>query len=595
MKRNRWLAVLLTAGVLALGGVPHAQAVSTTTTQIALDLDKQEAIVNGKTVPLDASPKLMGDNSIYIPLKAVATLFDVKVEWNGQTNKVEMSLPRVKVQFDLVNKQVAINSVQTAFETIAAMDGDRLMVKLSWFADFIGAKQEIDPVSKQIKLVYVQQPDDLYNEGSDTNSPVAKFTFGKASYRLGEPIKYVDLSYDPDAEGIAKYDWKGKKDAFFSPGKYPITLKVTDSKGHVSKEYTRYITIDNIPYLDEFSYKMYNSEPGTRISLKDSSGKVDWSLIWAKFQNLPIVPTKVTEDRSRTLIVSDSPETFTEKGILYREKVNGKARLYADHVNGTTENIQFVIMAKNVSGKSVTVKTTNKGEVYPSIYANLIGHEASVDFMLNDPVDKGPLVIPPGQSYVYSMMPDFYPGQGVNLFYDIESDGEVEFSFVVMSKVSTPSEAALSLLKELDFNGHVRGTFPVAEKTWNLDLSSFKTTSRITVGDGEVDPFDKGYDRQRKQAVLNEGNYGMMYKIHADKPRKMAILLFSKGGPFKGPFKINGEFVMAPPSGVIQAFEEVQMLARTTGEEESLDIEFTPPAGSAFPIDIVFYPLEDLK
>jgi hypothetical protein len=37
------------------------------------------------------------------------------------------------------------------------------------------------------------------------------------------------------------------------------------------------------------------------------------------------------------------------------------------------------------------------------------------------------------------------------------------------------------------------------------------------------------------------------------------------------------------------------VLARTTGDEASLDIEFTPPAGSAFPIDIVFYPLEELK
>ncbi|RAV09061.1 stalk domain-containing protein [Paenibacillus contaminans] len=593
MHKNKWLAALLVVAMLAIGGVPQALAVSTTTMQVALDLDKQEAIVNGTQTPLDAAPKLIGD-LVYIPLKAVATLFDVKVEWNNAIKQVEMSLPRVKVQFDIDNKLVSINSVETAFDTIAAMDGDRLMVKLNWFADFIGAKQEINPINQQIKLVYVKQPDDLYNEGTDSNAPVAKFTFGKSSYRLGEPVKYVDLSYDPDAEGIAKYEWKGKKEAFFTPGKYPISLKVTDSKGHVSKEYTRYITIDNISYLDEFSYNMYNKEVGTRISLK-KDGKVDWSLVWAKFQNLPIIPTKVTEDRSRTLIVSDSPETFTEKGILYRERINGKARLYADHVNGTTENIQFVIMAKNTTNKTVTVKTTNKGEVYPSIYANLIGHEASVDFMLNDPVDKGPLVIPPGQSYVYSMMPDFYPGQGVNLFYDVESDGEVEYSFVAMSKVATPSEASLALLKELDFNGHVRGTFPVASKTWNLDLSSFKTTSRITIGDGEVDPFDKGYDRQRKQVVLNEGNYGMMYKIHAEKPRKMVVLLFSKGGPFKGPFKINGEFVMAPPSGVIQAFEEVQVLARTTGDEASLDIEFTPPAGSAFPIDIVFYPLEELK
>jgi hypothetical protein len=49
--------------------------------------------------------------------------------------------------------------------------------------------------------------------------------------------------------------------------------------------------------------------------------------------------------------------------------------------------------------------------------------------------------------------------------------------------------------------------------------------------------------------------------------------------------------MMAPASGVISAFQSVQILARTTGTENSFDLEFTPPAGSAFPIDLIFYPL----
>jgi hypothetical protein len=106
------------------------------------------------------------------------------------------------------------------------------------------------------------------------------------------------------------------------------------------------------------------------------------------------------------------------------------------------------------------------------------------------------------------------------------------------------------------------------------------------------DPFVKGYDTERQMNVSNEGNYGMIYHIHADKPRKMALMLLAKGGPFKGPFLINGQFIMAPASGIINAFQSIQVLARTSGTEDSLDIEFTPPAGSAFPIDLIFYPLD---
>jgi hypothetical protein len=187
-------------------------------------------------------------------------------------------------------------------------------------------------------------------------------------------------------------------------------------------------------------------------------------------------------------------------------------------------------------------------------------------------------------------MPEFYPGQGVNLFYDVETSSEVQFSFVATNQVS---QSTLNQLPMLAFNGHVRGSFPVSEVKWNVDASSFAKPNRLIIGDGTTDPFQPGYDPMRKQNVLNEGNYGVVYKIHADKPRKMAIMLLAYGGVFKGPIKINGEISLVPQSGVITAFDGMQILARTTGDEEALDIEFTPPAGSAFPIDLIFYPLDD--
>jgi hypothetical protein len=211
--------------------------------------------------------------------------------------------------------------------------------------------------------------------------------------------------------------------------------------------------------------------------------------------------------------------------------------------------------------------------------------------MLHDPANVAPLVVQPGQTVVYVQMPNFYPGQGVNVFYDIETDGALQISFL-SSDPEMPSTSFLDFTKHLPFDGHVRGTFPMADKTWNVDLTNFTKPTRLTIGDGVDDPFVKGYDTNRQMDVLNEGNYGMIYHIHADKPRKMALMLLAKGGPFKGPFKINGQFMMAPASGVINAFNSMQVLARTTGTEDSFDIEFTPPAGSAFPIDLIFYPLD---
>ncbi|WNQ11017.1 stalk domain-containing protein [Paenibacillus aurantius] len=583
---RKWGAAAGAALILLGAGGSQTKAVSTTTMQITLGLDQPEAVVNGAAVPVDP-PAVILEDKTFVPAKFLGDTMGVKVEWNAKTGRVEMDVPKVKVEFDLARKLVFVNGVQSPFEQVAALVNERLMVKLSWFGDLVGAKYSYDHTTRSIGIVYVKKPDDLYNGELDNSRPVAKFTFAKPSYRLGEPVKYVDLSYDPDAEGIVSYEWTGKQEAFFTPGTYPISLKVKDSKGHVSATYTRQLIIEPTPYLDELSYKLQFWPAGSRI-------KTDWGMIYSHFYGLPALPARVAEDRSRPLIVSDSPESIKEKGILYQEKVHGKARLYADHVNEMAEKVQFVIMAKNTSGRPVKVTTTNKGEVFPSSYANLIGHEASVDFMLHDPI-REELVIPAGQSYVYVLMPDFYPGQGVNVFYDVETDGEVEFQFIAMDNIASPNAYSVSIYRPLDYVANVRGTFPVSEKTWNVNLNGLAKPARLTIGDGKEDPFDKGYDNQRKQEVYNEGNYGMIYKIHAERPGRMAVLLLPRGGPFKGPFKVNGEFTMAPTSGVLGAFEQVQLLARTTGEEETFEMEFTPPAGSAFPVDLIFYPLDEVK
>lgn len=180
----------------------------------------------------------------------------------------------------------------------------------------------------------------------------------------------------------------------------------------------------------------------------------------------------------------------------------------------------------------------------------------------------------------------------MNAFFDVETDGEVQYSFVTDKYITTD---LLASWKMLPFTGHVRGTFPSSEIQWNIDAANITQTMSLTIGDNINDKFIEGFDAQRKTPSVNQGNYGVVYKLHADKPRKMAILFLPRGGVFSGPMKINGEFVKVPVSGVMTAFDGLQLVGRTTGKEDSLDIEFTPPAGSAFPVDLLFYPLDDTK
>ncbi|KRE73940.1 stalk domain-containing protein [Paenibacillus sp. Soil750] len=563
---------------------PAAHAVSTSSSFILLYIDKAEAFVNQEQIHLE-SPSTIIDGSTFVPAKFLGDTLGFQVEWNDLSRTIQMSPPGYNIVLDSDHKTVTTNGVDVPFKSVAAIVNGKLLVKLTWLADYMGAKYTYNSELRRVEIVHFKAPEGIYIDQDSNSRPVAKFATAKPTYRLGEPVKYLDLSYDPDAEGIVSFDWTGKQEAFFKAGQYPVTLTVKDGHGHVSKLFKSFVTVVNEPYLSEVEYPIYMKPVGGFI-------KTNWTTIWSHFNELPMLPKDVNEVQGRTLLVSDSPEEFTSSGILYQDNINGKGRLYADHINGTQQKMTFAIFATNNTDKPITIKTTNKGEVYPSVYANLIGSEASVDFLLNN-VYTDTMTVPPHASYVYAKLPDFYPGQGVNLFYDVETDGELQMSFIATDKMLTPT--IVKELPLLSFNGHVRGTFPVSEIEWKIDATSFTKASRLTIGDNKTDPFVKGYDVMRKQVVENGGNYGVVYKIHADKPRKMAVMIMARGGVFKGPFKINGEIIPVPYSGVITAFDGLEVLARTTGTEDALDIEFTPPAGSAFPIDLIFYPLEDLK
>jgi PKD repeat protein len=561
-----------------------AQSMSSGSSYILLYIDKAEAFVNGKSFTLESPATIIKDKT-FVPAKFLGDTMGLKVVWDDKTRQIEMTTPGFNIILDSDHKSVWINGMLEPFDNVASISTEgKLLIKLTWLADYMGARYTYNDELRRVEVIHTAKPAGIYIPNTGNSKPVAKFAMAKQTYQMGEPVKYIDLSYDPDAEGIAKYEWKGNEEVFFTPGTYPITLTVWDAHGNQSESYLRYVTVEDKTYLSTIEYPIYMKPVGSYI-------KTDWSMIWGNFWDLPQLPKKVTSDNTRKLLVSDSPEEFTEKGILYQDKVTGKGRLYADHINGTKEKVTMAILARNTTDKPVTIKTTNKGEVFPSVYANIIGNEASVDFLMNDPRNDS-MVVPAKQTFIYSQMPDFYPGQGVNLFYDVETDGEIEFSFIATNQVTSTSLTTLPLLP---FTGHVRGTFPVSEVKWNIDASSFASPSRLIIGDGKTDPFQPGYDAMRKQQVLNEGNYGVVYKIHADKPRKMAVMIMAYGGVFKGPFKINGEVHLVPQSGVLTAFDGMQILAKTTGTEAALDIEFTPPAGSAFPIDLIFYPLDDGK
>lgn len=564
--------------------VSASNNVSGSTSLILLYINNSTAYVDNEKVILDA-PATIINGKMFVPAKFLGDALGFPVIWDSVTKGIRIETSAGPIEIDQVNNTVWMNGTSVPYSDLCAIVNGRLMVKLAWIGDATGTKYVYNSDLRRVEILYWNKPQGIVDSVTGNSFPVAKFTFGKKVYRIGEPVKYINLSYDPDAEGLPKQEWTGKEEAFFIAGTYDVALKVTDVNGNVSKIFSKKIVISDELFLDQAGYNVHYKPTGSFLNLTTNNAK-------SKFAGLPLTERILKTAEDRTLLVSDSPETFTQTGILYQDTVSGKARLYANHQNGMTTTTKFIILATNLTSEPVTVTTTNKGEVFPSVYANLFGHQASLDFIMQDTYEEK-VTIAPGISYRYIQMPDLLPGQGMNAIYDVETSGQVMFSFMAVDPnmiPTSPYEYGV-LPKEI----HVRGTFPTSDINWLIPSTAFTKPSRITIGNGVDDPFLTGIDALTGLVAMNKGNYGAMYRIHADNPPKLAILMTARGGIFKGPIMINGEMVLAPTSGVITPLDGVYLLARTSGNEKELVIEFTPPAGSNFPIDLILWPLDDLE
>jgi PKD repeat protein len=586
MLRLRLMIISLTAALCISMPAPiqPAAAAAPKDTHILLYSDSTVSYLNGAKVELSL-PVMEREGRFYLPAAELPGWFGTPVAWNEAKRSVQITTPKAFLEYSLPEQTLLVNGESRRFGTDAVLHEDRLYVEVASLQPYIAYQAKADAELHRVELRYVLPAASrtlFTNDTAPNVKPVAKFTVDKESYRLGEPIRYSNVSYDPKGSALKSSDWIGNAHAIFTPGLYKVSLTVTDSLGNVSDTYSRNILVNDEPYLDEFEHKVYYEPVGAYVEEKEAD-------LRKYLRGLPQLVKKESKPTDRPLIVSDSPETFTEKGFLYQEKVNGKARLYATHVNGTTQKMQFAILVRNPDpSRSVTIKTTHQGEVYPSIYANLIGNEATIEFLQNAQRPQT-MVLGPQETTYYKAMPDFYPGQGINALYDVETDGDVYFSFVAMDM--TDDLEKIGMYPRLDYTGNVRGTFSGSEVQWSMDASAVTRPTSFAIGDGTSDKFVTGTDFYTKQPSLNLGNYGVVYKIRIDAPPAMSVLVLPRGGVFKGPFKVNGSMVQTPPSGVMMDYQGYTIIAKTNGTEPSLDIEFSPASGSAFPVDVILYPL----
>lgn len=264
------------------------------------------------------------------------------------------------------------------------------------------------------------------------------------------------------------------------------------------------------------------------------------------------------EDGGATLLFSDSPEYATQDGILYRDVVQGAARVLYYHVNQMDAPKKVAVVLENVGAGTSMVTISRSGAGRPSPHYLDVGKEAqalyfdaqrSRRFYMN----KGEVrVLDDAMEQTVLAHGDLVYGT-----YDFSTTQEMRVSVIIYPATMTApaflKRASVLPADEL----HLRGTFAKADRTLRAQRVYDPASDGIVyvlLADNESDRYRTGIDATDGSRVLNYGNYGILY--HLEVPvqgrSRTQFYLSPFGGTYAGAMRVQvrsgqQQLLLTPP------------------------------------------------
>lgn len=560
----RWLVLLLW---ILMGSMAQQLA----TRQLVLDLEGGLAYLNGSPIVLNP-PARVQDGRALLPVREVARVLAVNLEnLNHGTQGVRLGKLELYPGLGLARldgRQVGLGEVGLLQDGVVFVAARTLEVAL-------GATVVFDPVQRLLTLTYIPGA-----TARDTTRPVARFATDKLEYRIGEPVRIIEYSYDPDGQPLS-LNFTGREEAYFTPGEKVITLVATNRAGRSSEPFSVRITVRPEVMFSARDYALRFYNPGRTFPdlevLRYPMLRADW------------------RDESVPLIVSNSPEEVRRSGVLYADVFSGPARLLAYHLNALPTPARLVVLATNVDAASVSLRVERLGETAATRMVAVLGQVSLMDFLLAPAGER--VNLEPGQTVALYKSALLASGQGLNLMADLQASGKVALTVAMIEEALLPSVSneglatLLPLLPNLEPDGiHIRGTFPSALRSMRVRMEG--SVGRIVIGDGVYDPRLNGMDALTGQPVQLRGNYGVTYQIALEGAANTVGAFSPRGGAYAGAIGVNGLLLPVPNNGVLFRQDSPMLFFRET-QSDQVGIELIPAPGSFLPVNLIIYRLQE--
>jgi hypothetical protein len=576
LARNAFiLALFFCAIALAQTAQPARPTTRLVTRQLVWPLDANFGFLNGLRIQFTASARTVEGRTV-LPLRELGRALAVPIEG---IRDITDGLRFGKLELYPSARLARLNGRQVPLSEVATSLDGNMFVVARILDQALNATVSFDTVQRIISITIAR------DNGTNASLPVARFATDKKEYKIGEPVRIIEYSYDPNGVAITLERFAGREDAYFTPGIKSIALVVTNRNGLVSEPF-----VLNIKILNEvlFTPKEY----GLRF--------VPVGRTFSDTEVLTYPQAQITrEDDAIPLIFSDSPEEPDRSGLLYEEVVNGSARLMAYHANGMNTLGRLLVWVTNLEPNPVAIKVSRFGVTSATTVVATLGRASLLDFLTSSGLET--LVLEPGKAAPLHISNPLDTGEGLNLMFDLETNGRIQTSvFFLEETLVTPSLGDLSgalILNTLQNlpalprdTSHQRGTFYGAMRRIRIDLAQVPVGAAIRqiIGDGNYDPFVIGRDVLTGDQISLKGNFGVTYSIILENARGTVGALVPRGGPYAGAMKINGVYTALPDSGTLYR-NDLPVVVYRANERDQIEIEIVPASGSYLPINFLYY------
>jgi len=537
---------------------------------IKLSIGQSAAQVDGAPYTLEAAPRV-SEGVTLVPLRFIVESFGANVAWNNNVGEITVKFGDQLISLQPGSNKAYINSLKEhVLPSPPVVEKGVTLVPLRFLAENMNYRVQYIKAADGILIEQLPPPN---------QPPVAEFKMPKDTVAQGETLIYEDVSHDPDGDELVERKWQGKENAFFEPGEYTVSLTVKDSRGSWSEPSTKVITVTEEVKQDKLTYTLHNPIPGELLDIS----------------NIPVlslnrVDPAVNMNREK-IIISNSPETIREDGILYSDVSSGDNRIYYHHLNGTKETKTIYLLAVNQSDKPVKLTLKKWGAAGPSD-PMAVGRVAAYRYLDFTPGQARFLELQPGEVTVLNQGINnlITPGQTAHGIFDVNAKDELLFVVAVAGDLDSKEDLLNLPVLSRDGN-HVRGTFDLAKRNISVLLTD-NEPARLVVADGKDDLFLRGKDNNTGKLGLvtkDMGNYGLVYSIRIKSAHRMGVILNPRGGVLAGAGNWDGKAFYIPNRGILKPQTEGALIGTIEPGKEKV-FTFIPPAGSYLPVNLIFIP-----